>query len=181
MFVERNKAEGKKLWIEKNKSVIDFHDKHDRFTVTNKDRNEYKEFIDDLDPWERNALNRAVKEDKNYYVLEFSNRGGLVMPIILGLSFADGTTSEIRFPAEIWRKSPKSIKKLLVFDQAKQLTQIEIDPQWETADVDIENNFYPRQIIQSRLEMFKKEKGEKPEDRDLMQDYKETLKTDETQ
>ena len=40
----------------------------------------------DLEPEERAALERGVAEDKAYYVLEFSNIGGLVMPIILGLS-----------------------------------------------------------------------------------------------
>ena len=177
VFVERNKAEGKTLWVERNKDVTDFHDKNDRFTVTNKDRNDYKEFIKDLEPWEKIALDRAVAEDKNYYVLDFSNKGGLVMPIILGLTYADGSTDEMRIPAEIWRKSPHSVKKLLVTD--KELQQIVVDPRWETADVDVENNHYPRQIIRSRLEMFKKKDGTKPEDRDLMQDYKAKLKTDD--
>ncbi len=175
VFVERNKAEGRKLWVEQNKNVSDFHDKNDRFTVTNKDRNSYREFIDDLDDWEKRVLDRAVEEDKNYYVLDFSNQGGLVMPIILGLTYSDGTTDEMRFPAEIWRRSPSSVRKLLVLD--KELEQIEVDPKWETADVDIENNYYPRKIIRSRLEMFKEKDGDKPEDRDLMQDYKAKLKS----
>jgi hypothetical protein len=45
-----------------------------------------------------------------------------------------------------------------------------VDPHWETADVDVENNHYPRQIIQSRIEAFKKKDGEQPEDRDIMHD-----------
>ncbi len=179
IFVERNKAEGKKLWIERNKDITDFHDKHDRFTVTNKDRNDYKEFLDELEDWEKHVLERAVKEDKNYYVLAFSNKGGLVMPIILGLTFTDGSTEEVRLPAEIWRKSPYSVKKLFVLD--KELQQVEVDPKWETADVDVENNHYPRKIIRSRLEMFKEKEGTEPEDRDLMQDYKTKLKLDETE
>jgi len=179
VFVERNKAEGKKTWVEGNKDVRDFHDTNDRFTVTNQDRNDYKDFIEDLDDWEKRVLERAVKEDKNYYILDFSNKGGLVMPIILGLTFTDGTTDELRFPAEIWRKSPRQLKKLLVFD--KELKQIDVDPKWETADVDIENNSYPRKIIRSRLEIFKESDGDDPEDRDLMQDFKSKLDTDDEQ
>ena len=30
-----------------------------------------------------------------------------------------------------------------------------VDPGWETADVDVENNYYPRQIIPSRVEAYK--------------------------
>ena len=43
------------------------------------------DFLEGLLPWERAAFDRAVKEDANYYVLNFTNKGGLVMPIILGL------------------------------------------------------------------------------------------------
>ncbi len=179
IFVQRNKKEGKRIWIEKNRSVRDFHDKHDRFTATNQDRNKYNELIDKLDDWEKRVLKRALKENKNYYVLDFSNQGGLVMPIILELTFADDSKKEIRIPAEIWRRSPKRVKKLFVFD--KELKQIEVDPKWETADVDIENNYFPRKIIRSRLEIFKAEdeKKKKPEDRDLMKDYKVKLKPKE--
>ena len=177
VFIEKNKSEGKKLWIERNKDVRDYHDENDRFTVTNKDRNDYKKFIGDLKDWEIQVLERAVKEDKNYYVLDFSNQGGLVMPIILGLTFTDGSTEELRIPAEIWRRSPKSVKKLLVFD--KELQQIEVDPKLETADVDVENNYYPRKIIRSRLEIFKEKKGDKLKDRDIMQDSKAELKSDQ--
>jgi len=175
IFVERNKAEGRKLWKDKNKDITDFYDENDRFTVTNKERNDYRDFIDGLEDWEKRVLERAVKEDKNYYVLAFSNKGGLVMPIILALTFTDGSAKEIRLPAEIWRMSPGRVKKLLVFD--KELQQIEVDPKRETADVDIENNYYPRKIIRSRLETFKA-KGEKLQDRDVMQDSKVPLKTD---
>ncbi|MCO4798532.1 MAG: M1 family metallopeptidase, partial [Colwelliaceae bacterium] len=38
LFVERNKAEGKTLWVDENKDVTDFYDENDRFTVTNKER-----------------------------------------------------------------------------------------------------------------------------------------------
>ena len=101
----------------------------------------------DLEPWERKAFERAVKEDKNYYVLDFSNKGGLVMPIILELTFEDGTKEEMRIPAEIWRRTPKAVSKLIVTDKDKELVSVTIDPHWETADVDVENNHYPRRII----------------------------------
>jgi hypothetical protein len=165
---ERNKAAGMKLWIEKNPDVTDFYDKNDRFTVTNKERNKHKKFLDELEDWERIAFERAIKEDKNYYVLEFSNRGGLVMPIILKLDYADGSTENMRIPAEIWRRSSDSVKKLIVTDKGKVLTSVEIDPRWETADVDIENNYYPRRIIPSRVEAYK-----------IMQDIKTELKSDD--
>jgi hypothetical protein len=177
--VERNKAEGKKLWVERFPDITDFYDENDRFTVTNKERNKYNEFIGKLKPWERKTLERAIKEDKNYYVLDFSNKGGLVMPIILELTFADGTKENQYIPAEIWRRTPKAVSKLIITDKDKELTSVTVDPRWETADVDVHNNHYPRQITPSRIEAYKSKKSTQKVSRDIMQDIKVELKKDE--
>ncbi|WJG09373.1 M1 family metallopeptidase [Aliiglaciecola sp. LCG003] len=174
----RNRQEGKQLWVERFPDLKDFYDENDRFTVTNKDRNKYQKYLSKLKDWERIALERAVKEDKNYYVLEFSNLGGLVMPIILELTFEDGTTDMLRIPAEIWRRTPKAVNKLIVTEKDKVLTGVSIDPHWETADVDTSNNHYPRRIIPSRIEAFKKEKSKAKVSRDIMHDMTTELKTD---
>ena len=178
-FVERNKAEGKTLWIDRNKDVTDFYDENDRFTVTNKERNKYQKFLKDLKPWEKETLERALKEDKNYYVLEFSNKGGLVMPILLELTYKDGSKESQYIPAEIWRRSPKQVRKLIVTEKDKELASVVVDPGWETADVDVENNHYPRQIIPSRIEAYKAKKSKGKVNRDIMQDIKTKLKTDD--
>jgi hypothetical protein len=61
----------------------------------------------------------------------------------------------------------------------KQVASIVVDPYWETADVDIENNYYPRRLIPSRVEAFKSEGAGGLTGRDLMQDIKTELKTEE--
>ena len=175
---ERNKAQGQELWVERFPDVTDFYDKNDRFTVTNKERNKYKKFLKKLKSWEKLAFERAVKEDQNYYVLEFSNKGGLVMPIILELTFADGSIENQYIPAEIWRRTPKAVNKLIITEKDQELVSVTIDPRWETADVDIDNNHYPRQIIPSRIEAYKKKKSTKKVSRDIMQDIKTELKKD---
>ncbi|WP_445947156.1 M1 family metallopeptidase [Shewanella sp.] len=177
-FSQNNKTEGKKVWVGKHSDNQDFHDKHDKFTVTNQDRNDYQQMLADLEPWERQALERAIKEDQNYYVLEFSNLGGLVMPLLLELSYEDGTVTSMNIPAEIWRKSPHHVSKLIITD--KVLASVALDPSQETADVDIENNFYPRRIIQSRIEAFKDDKDDAKDSRDLMFDFKAELEEPET-
>lgn len=175
---ERNKAEGKELWVERFSDITDFYDNNDRFTVTNKERNKYNKFLKDLKPWEKVAFERAVKEDKNYYVLEFSNKGGLVMPIILELTFADGSTENQYIPAEIWRRTPKAVNKMIITEKDKELVSVTVDPRWETADVEVNNNHYPRQIIPSRIEAYKSKKRKAKVYRDIMQDIKTELKTD---
>ena len=175
LSVEKNTAEKRKTWVELNRDLQDFHDANDRFTVTNKERNTYNQMLEDLKPWERKALLRAVKEDSNYYLLDFTNLGGLVMPILLELVFEDGSKQHQNIPAEIWRRSHRQVSKLIVTPKNKHLVSVLVDPAWETADVDIENNHYPRRIIPSRISSYKKEKNEKPEYRDIMHDNQTDL------
>lgn len=156
--------------VERRPHIKDFYNEHDRFTVTNKDRNKYASFLEGLDDWEREALERAVKEDENYYVLNFSNLGGLVMPIILQIDYTDRSSETIYIPAEIWRRNPKAVSKLLI--TKKEIKEIVVDPHLETADADVENNYYPRRFIPSRIEAYKREQN----GRDLMQDIKTELK-----
>jgi hypothetical protein len=177
--VDLNEKQFIEKWIDRFPDVKDFYDENDIYTVTNKDRNDYKKFLDGLEDWERVAFERAVKEDKNYYVLEFSNIGGLVMPIILGLDFNDGTSERLYIPAEIWRRSPHDVRKLLVYDKEKELTQVTVDPNWETADADISNNSFPRKITPSRVEAYKSKRSFSFKRRDIMQDIKTELKTDD--
>ncbi|WP_258239628.1 M1 family metallopeptidase [Pseudidiomarina homiensis] len=177
-FVQRNEAAGRETWVELNSDVRDFYDENDRFTVTNKQRNAYQKFLEKLEPWERQVFDRAIAEDQNYYVLDFSNVGGLVMPILLQMTYADGTTEDYRIPAEIWRRNAKNVSKLIVTD--KEVVSFAVDPNWETADVDIENNYYPRKIIESRIEAYKSERGTDHISRDLMQEAKSKLKADES-
>ncbi|MEM7688125.1 MAG: M1 family metallopeptidase [Pseudomonadota bacterium] len=166
--VKLNREQGLPIWVLENPGVTDFYDENDQFTVTPKDVESYESFLDGLEDWEREVFDRAVEEDKNYYVLNFSNKGGLVMPIILGLTFADGSTDRMYIPAEIWRRNSRNVSKLLVFDKGRELASVEVDPNWETADADIGNNHYPRKIIDSRVETFKRSAPTSRTGRDLM-------------
>lgn len=166
--IRMNEEQGLPIWVLENPGVTDFYDKNDEFTVTPKDTKGYKDFLDGLLPWERTAFDRAVKEDANYYVLNFSNKGGLVMPIVLGLTFKDGSKEKLNIPAEIWRRNSKEVAKLLVYPKGKELVEVMVDPDWETGDADLENNHYPRRIIPSRIEAFKDEASKSRVSRDLM-------------
>ena len=170
VFVERNREEGKRTWVERNPDVRDFYDEHDEFTVTNVERNRYRQFLEGLDAADRATLERAVEEDRNYYILEFSNLGGLAMPIILEVEYESGAKEEIRMPAEIWRRSPHGLKKLLV--TAEKIRAFVVDPLLETADGDMENNYYPRRIIPSRIEIHAAPERQGLAERDLMHDIR---------
>jgi len=166
--VRLNQEQGLPIWVLENPGVTDFYDENDQFTVTPKDIKSYEGFLEGLEDWERKVFDRAIEEDSNYYVLNFSNKGGLVMPIILGLTFADGSTERMYIPAEIWRRNSRNVSKLLVFPKEKELAEVVVDPDWETADADISNNHYPRKIIDSRIEAFKRSGPSSRTGRDLM-------------
>ena len=89
----------------------------------------------------------------NYYQLDFSNNGGLVMPIILEFEFMDGTTQREFIPAEIWKTNDKNVSKVFAFEKA--VKGITLDPNLETADTDLENNYWPKRMIPTRFEMYK--------------------------
>lgn len=166
--VRLNREQGLPIWVLENPGVTDFYDTNDQFTVTPRDTKRYESFLEGLDDWERRVFDRAVEEDSNYYVLSFSNIGGLVMPIILDLRFTDGTSERMMIPAEIWRRNARNVSKLLVFPKGKELAEVVLDPDWETADADINNNHYPRRIIDSRVEAFKSSEPTSRTGRDLM-------------
>ncbi|MEO6314350.1 MAG: M1 family metallopeptidase [Chitinophagaceae bacterium] len=77
-----------------------------------------------------------------FYELTFSNKGGLVMPVILEWTYADGTTEIERIPAQVWRKNEARIVK--TFMKNKQVTKVQLDPMRETADINTANNSWPK-------------------------------------
>jgi hypothetical protein len=88
-----------------------------------------------------------------FYEITFSNKGGLVMPLILEFQFADGSSEIQRIPAEIWVKNSEEVTK--VFRVKKEAVAIKLDPFQETADVDMDNNAWPAVSHPSRFQLFK--------------------------
>jgi hypothetical protein len=154
-------------YVEAKPELKDFYNEHDDFTVTNKDRNKYNESVAGLEDWEKALL----KEGKHMYLVDFTNVGGLVSPLVLEIQLASGKKYVERVPAEVWRHNPKKVTKLIITDEPMVgLTQ---DPYWETADTDVSNNSWPRKVTPSRLELFKTQRNQGD---DMMKDFNEKLK-----
>jgi hypothetical protein len=165
-----NREQGLKTLLEREPDLKDFYNENDKFTPTNKDRNKFADMVEGLDPWEREALARAEKDGDWVYFVDFANKGGLVMPLPLRLTYADGTTEFVMIPAEIWRYNSQAVTKMLI--RPRQVVGIELDPRQEIADANVANNAYPRKIASSRLELYKM----KNEEKDLMADMLVELK-----
>ena len=167
---QRNQALPKK--VELDPALKDFYNRHDEFTVTNKDRNSYAEEQETLEPWERKLLEQR-NMGKHLYLVDFSNIGGLVMPLILEIELKSGKKIIERVPAEVWRYAPHKISKVIVTDEP--MVGLVQDPYWETADIDTSNNAWPRKITPSRLELFKLDRDKN----NLMKDFNTPLKAPE--
>ena len=127
----------------------DFYTSYDELDVTKADRRAFRELLDTLQGDEADLL----QTERYFYVVELENHGGLVMPVILQVDYADGTQEVLRIPAEIWRKHPRRVRKLLMSQQ--EIVALEIDPQLETADIDRSNNHWPHQPTKTRFQLFK--------------------------
>jgi len=90
---------------------------------------------------------------KYFYELTCSNKGGLVMPIIVEWTFKDGTKEIDRVSAQIWRKNESKVVKTFVKD--KEVASIKLDPMRETADIDEKNNSWNVQTEPSKFQLFK--------------------------
>ena len=94
-------------------------------------------------------------ENKNIYEVTVSNKGGLVMPVIIQWVYADGTKEIEKIPAEIWRVNEKKISKVFIKD--KEVTNVILDPFQELTDVNLQDNVFPKQTGgPSKFDSFKK-------------------------
>lgn len=150
---QRNVDEGVDFAVEADTSLQDFYNKWDRFAVTEEEKQAFEHYYESLSLEEKELYDGKY----HFYQLQFSNKGGLVMPIILQWTYADGTTEIERIPAYIWRKNESKVTK--VFAKTKEVTSVVVDPLRETADIDENNNAWPRQHIPTRFELFKQQEG----------------------
>lgn len=96
---------------------------------------------------------RKKIQGKNIYEVSIKNIGGLVMPVTIEWLFKDGSTEIDTLPAEIWRLNEHEIKRTFVKD--KEVSQVNLDPNFEFADVDMNNNNFPKKEEATDFEKFK--------------------------
>ncbi|CAZ94793.1 M1 family metallopeptidase [Zobellia galactanivorans] len=109
-----------------------------------------KEFMMDNMTAEERA---AVKEPKYIYQVTYDKPGGIPMPLIVEYTYADGSTKNVTYPPEIWRKNDKEVS--VVISSQSELTGIVVDPKAETADIDTSNNAWPKKEEKSDFEKMK--------------------------
>ena len=115
------------------------------------DRNEsLKEYVMDNFSTEERA---NLKAPKFFYEVTYNKPGGLVMPIIIECTYADGTTKMMKYPVQIWRKNDAKVKTVIASE--KEIKSIKLDPKLETADINTENNSWPSKDGETDFNKFK--------------------------
>lgn len=155
---ENSKVENKSVSAKKgdlasgsgDAKYTDFSNGPESFTVIPTPDNFYGEFRNRVD----DKAIMATLENKNLYEVTLSNKGGLIMPVIIEWTYKDGSKELERIPAEIWRVNEQKISK--VFVKEKEVTKVVLDPKMETSDISLDNNVFPRVQTPSKIDQLKK-------------------------
>lgn len=157
----RNQEAIKETAVEKDPSLRDFYDRNDPLEViTPQDKKAYEKYMQSLTEEEKELLQSGY----NYYEIDLSNVGGLVMPVILKFEYADGSEEVVRIPVQIWRRHNDRASKV-VFSK-KEIRHVTLDPFLETADVDTSNNHW---TVRGEPGYFKLRKYDRESGKNLMQ------------
>lgn len=136
--------------VEKQKAS-DFGNGPQPLNVTAMEEEAYRDFRSRLDE-------KAVRQQllgKNLYEITLKNTGGLVSPVIIEWTYQDGSKEIEQIPAEVWRLNDREVKKVFVKD--KEATHVVIDPHQETADVNAQDNIFPKRLGQSKFDQLRRE------------------------
>jgi hypothetical protein len=132
------------------KKFDNFNNGPEEFTLVETDPQFYGEFLNRVD--DKGIMNKL--KDKNLYEITLSNKGGLVMPVIIEWTYKDGTKELEKIPAEIWRINENKVSK--VFVKEKEVANIVLDPNQETTDINIVDNVFPKVEKETKFDEFKK-------------------------
>ena len=158
----RNREDKKiQFYVDKDTTVRDFYWKYDRGLAA-VDSSRFRDMtkaktMADRAPEPFTDEEKQKYANKYFYELNFSNKGGLVMPIIVQFTYADSTKQIDRIPAQIWRLNEKHVSKFYVLD--KEVVSIKIDPFRETCDIDESNNYWGKLPEPSKFAIFKQKTG----------------------
>ena len=129
---------------------IDFSSGPQPLTLLQTDQRFYGEFLSRVN--DREIVSKL--QNKNIYEITVLNKGGLVMPVVIEWTFRDGTKEIEKIPAEVWRMNEKRFTKVFVKD--KEVVNVMVDPNMDTADINIEDNIFPKVYQPSRFDEFRK-------------------------
>jgi hypothetical protein len=144
--------------VDRFPELKDFYDSFDETTVLPSEKKKYESLIKELK--EEKIDPKLLQTKHNFYLVELSNLGGMLTPVILKVEYTDGSSEEMKLPAEIWRFDTRKASKMIF--TKKEIKAITFDPRQELSDTDVENNFWPRRPVKSKFQLYKDDKATNP-------------------
>ncbi|TWR27237.1 M1 family metallopeptidase [Mucilaginibacter achroorhodeus] len=146
-----------KFQTDRDTATQDFYWKYDR-SLVKVDTAKFEKMVKAMpapEPFVEplNDADKAKYDDKYFYEINVSNKGGLVMPVIVEFTYKDGSKWVDRIPVQIWRLNEKHASKFYILD--KEVASIKLDPMRETADIDETNNYWGKAPEKSKFQLFK--------------------------
>ncbi|KAB2808080.1 M1 family metallopeptidase [Phaeocystidibacter luteus] len=146
----RNEEDIEQTVVETDEDARDFYNSYNPYQRERGYAEAYANYVANLSPRQQELLQAGY----TFVQITFENEGGLIMPVILKVTFADGTNDIVRVPAEVWLKNEDEFTKVFPFE--KEVVAIELDPFLETADTDRNDNYWPARAEPSRFQLFKR-------------------------
>lgn len=129
--LRKNKAQGKKLLIERRPGLADDYDvtpaqARDASPATSEELAKTQIWLDEL------------SSDGSYYLIELKNVGGILTPVPVQIDYTNGESERVLLPVEIWNIDKAFARHL--FWRKREIAEITVDPDIAIGDVDLSNH-----------------------------------------
>ncbi|EON77651.1 Zn-dependent aminopeptidase [Lunatimonas lonarensis] len=90
------------------------------------------------------AIDNVVPYGGNFVVM-LSNKGGVPMPVLMEITYADGSTDRVKLPVEIWQRGNQWN---YLHRTTKEVTKVVLDPDKILPDINLGNDSWPNRIYE---------------------------------
>ena len=143
----KNRQSGLKPLVDIDTTLRDFYNHYKQKEIIKEVKNRF----DEIEPINETEITKYA--NKFIYEIKFSNKGGLVSPLIIQFNYKDGTSEIERIGAYVWRKNEYEVTKTFLKD--KKVAFIVLDPLKETCDINEKNNLWNIKAEPNKFDLFK--------------------------
>jgi hypothetical protein len=87
------------------------------------------------------AVTAVGADTAGHATVTLENRGAMIMPAELRLTYDDGSTESVKLPVEMWNLGSRFVYRV---QNRKRVQRVEVDPRSVMPDMDRSNNRWPR-------------------------------------
>jgi hypothetical protein len=98
--------------------------------------------VTSVDAQPADSLIGTTARGSNYWRITIENKGGLLMPVQLEITFDDGSSQKVKLGADVWRRNELQYIYGLFSD--KTIVKVVVDPDEVFADINRDNNVWAK-------------------------------------